>query len=772
VRRFRFVFWVSMWVAMGVAAAAPDTAQAPPAELTFPSDQVVAHVSRSIAWYRSVIALQQLPVESDDVVPRDRLNQTALTALQLAFEFGHAAAALADKAAPTKASTAGNASSGAGKSGATDNAATERAGSGAGKSGATDNAAAERAGNGAGKPGATDNTGAAGNTSAGGTPDTSGKPDAAGKAGDSSQGQKDDASQGEAGDIDRAAARLADRISTLQAQLKSLDEQIAQADPKNRQTLIAQRGEVSAALDLTNEIQATVGQIQKFEETSDARANGASGGLAAQIADLQKTVPEVGQIGGRLHGGGGSASASSGGTSSGGSGGVSSGASGGGSSGGGGSGNSSGGSGGGSSGGSSGAAPAAAPAAAAANANAEAFRPESAGVIALIGKWFSLEGARRQLADVTKQTDALTKELDGIRGAVTQDARNLARQNIDASSTDAAQIAQAKLQFEASSVRFKQLSTLLIPVGEQEFSVESARNILSTWHDSIAARNATVARYLVLRLGFLLGSVAVVLIISEVWRRATFRYLKDSRRRQQFLALRRVAVGIALTVVIGFGLVTEVGSLATYAGLITAGLAVALQNVILAVVAYFFLIGRYGVRVGDRVTLAGVTGRVVEIGLVRIYLMELTGPELRSTGRMVVLSNAVLFQPTALFKQMPGGDFFWHTIMLTVAPTTDVSAAEKRLSEAADSVYENYRPAIEEQHAALQRFIDFETAMPKPEVYVRLTDKGLECTVRYPVEPARAASIDQKMLTALREAQSKQPPLELVGGPLLMTSDT
>jgi len=68
------------------------------------------------------------------------------------------------------------------------------------------------------------------------------------------------------------------------------------------------------------------------------------------------------------------------------------------------------------------------------------------------------------------------------------------------------------------------------------------------------------------------------------------------------------------------------------------------------------------VRVGDRVTLAGVTGRVVEIGLARIYMMELAGPQLRSSGRMVVLSNAVLFQPTALFKQLPGSDFYWHRL--------------------------------------------------------------------------------------------------------------
>jgi hypothetical protein len=139
---------------------------------------------------------------------------------------------------------------------------------------------------------------------------------------------------------------------------------------------------------------------------------------------------------------------------------------------------------------------------------------------------------------------------------------------------------------------------------------------------------------------------------------------------------------------------------------------------------------------------------------------------------MVVLSNAVLFQPTAMFKQMPGADFYWHTITLTVAPTTDVEPAEKRLREAAESVYEKYRPAIEQRHAALQRFIDFQTAMPAPEVYARLTGKGLECTVRYPVEPAQAAVTDQRMLAAVRQAQAKEPPLELVDGPVLDTAES
>src|SRR6201999_774302 len=122
--------------------------------------------------------------------------------------------------------------------------------------------------------------------------------------------------------------------------------------------------------------------------------------------------------------------------------------------------------------------PAAAPAAAAPGptsaSEAGAFRPESAGVITLFGKWFSLEGSRRQLADATKQTDGLSQDLEKIRGDVTAQARTLAGQNLDSASTDPAQLMQSKLQFQQAATRFRQLSTLLVPIGEQGITVENA----------------------------------------------------------------------------------------------------------------------------------------------------------------------------------------------------------------------------------------------------------------------------------------------------------
>ncbi len=526
--------------------------------------------------------------------------------------------------------------------------------------------------------------------------------------------------------LDQAVARINDRVSALQAQLTGIDAELGRATGKARTTLKAQRNDVEAALALEREVQSTVGQLQHFQTSGLVTQARGSEDLLGQIEDLERSVPEARQ------GGGGAASGANGTAQS--------------------------------SGTTAAPSTAAAGGAAAAAATGSGFQPE-AGIISLIGQLVSLAGANRELASTTNATNSLAKELASLRAPLIAQARTLI--NADTTGIDTqntAQLDTLRRTLEESADRFKQLSTLLVPLGDQDFVLDDARGALREWRGSLDARLRTVERYLLIKAVLLAAGIAVVLVISEVWKRATFRYLRDARRRGQFQTLRRVAIGILLMFVLVFGLVSQLGSLATYVGFLTAGLAVALQSIILSIVAYFFLIGRYGVRVGDRITLAGVTGRVLDIGLIRLYLMELGGADLHSTGRVVVMSNSVLFQPQALFKQIPGAEHSWHIATVTLAPTADVQAVEQRLQSTADSVYEHYRSAIEQQHAAVARMTGFETALPRPEVRVGFAQNGIEFAVRYPVQAERAAMVDQRMLKALSDAVAQEPKLPVVTG--------
>jgi hypothetical protein len=225
-------------------------------------------------------------------------------------------------------------------------------------------------------------------------------------------------------------------------------------------------------------------------------------------------------------------------------------------------------------------------------------------------------------------------------------------------SQDPKVLAQQKKDLDALTAQFKQVSASLLPLGKQAILLDIYKRTTTNWRSAVDSQYKAELKGLLLRLAVLALVLGVVLGVSEVWKRATFRYIPDVRRRYQFLLIRRIVLWCLVAIIIATAFASELGAITTFAGLMTAGIAVALQNVILSIAGYFFLIGKYGVRVGDRVNIAGVTGDVVDIGLVRLQLMEITGgPAPLPTGRVVAFSNSVVFQSNSgMFKQIPGPD--------------------------------------------------------------------------------------------------------------------
>jgi small-conductance mechanosensitive channel len=171
--------------------------------------------------------------------------------------------------------------------------------------------------------------------------------------------------------------------------------------------------------------------------------------------------------------------------------------------------------------------------------------------------------------------------------------------------------------------------------------------------------------------------------------------------------------------------------------------------------------------VGDRVQVAGVSGNIIDIGLLRLHLLEVGGygAASRATGRVVVFPNAVVFQAnTGIFKQAPGSKFVWHEIRLTLAPEGDYQEAEKRMLEAVNSVFAEYKENIERQHHHMARELAPLTMdSPAPESRLDLTDAGLAVSLRYPVDLDNAAEIDDRIIRAVLEATARKPRLRIVG---------
>ena len=402
-------------------------------------------------------------------------------------------------------------------------------------------------------------------------------------------------------------------------------------------------------------------------------------------------------------------------------------------------------------------------------ANLLAPKPQSSGVWGLSTDLIHLSGKRRSLKDVLSSTEALRKTADSLRAPLVGDLQDLIHQGDQlfaaADTATPEGLAQQAQQLDALTAQFKQVTTTLLPLDKIGVLLGIYETTLKNWRDSVRDEERDDLRQLLLRLGLLALMIALVFGMGEIWRRASFRYVHDARRRYQFLLLRRIVIWTAVVIIVVLTFATQLGSVVTFAGLITAGVAVAMQNVITSIVGYFFLIGKYGLRVGDRVTISGVTGEVVEIGLVRIHLMELGGPsESQPSGRIVAFSNSIVFQPTAgIFKQIPGTNFVWHELKLTLASETNYQVAKERITKAVDSALSDYRENIDTQRRMVETNLSTVSAGElQPKVRLHYIASGIEATVRYPVEIEKASDIDDHLMRELLAAVEKEPRLKLI----------
>jgi small-conductance mechanosensitive channel len=495
-------------------------------------------------------------------------------------------------------------------------------------------------------------------------------------------------------------ATLKARLSDNQAKIDALNKQIERAAPTRRQSLIAQRDALQGEVELD---QATADAVQKLATFMESSSDSGAGGFAGSINDLAKTVPEV------L----GDANAQK------------------------------------------------------AAAKPEVAKPTVSKSSGLIGQGLTLYSEIRtmhqidQMADETEQVReiaaALRQPMRDALGSTVQRGRNLVGH---APPSDPAQAQAAQQELRALTDQFKLLANVVIPLSQELVVLDQSRSNFINWRNSLARESKDTLRSVILSALAILLALGALWVLSEVWRRWTFRYIHDLRRRRQFQLLRRFVMGFLIAAVLTLGVVSDFSSLATFAGFATAGIAVGLQAVLLSVAAYFFVIGRYGIRIGDRLSVAGVTGDVIDVSPVRFYLMELAGNDVNlfPTGRIVVFSNSVLFQATTpLYKQIPGTDYTWHEVVLQCVPGADYKLLEEKLLAAVNSIYDRYRADIERQHNQLERLIEIQMKAPAPQAKLHFADTGLEFIVRYPTEIRTAPDIDEQVTKAVLEMIEKEP---------------
>jgi small-conductance mechanosensitive channel len=249
---------------------------------------------------------------------------------------------------------------------------------------------------------------------------------------------------------------------------------------------------------------------------------------------------------------------------------------------------------------------------------------------------------------------------------------------------------------------------------------------------------------------------------------------------QQTTKLLAVAVLVVGLVSIWFD---NPARLTTVAGLLSAGLAVALQRVVTSVAAYFVILRGKVFHIGDRIAMSDVRGDVIDLGFVRTTIMEMGQPpgeqgdspsvwvqSRQYTGRIVTVTNDKIFE-NPVYNYSGEFPYLWDEMHLPVPYSGDRNRAEQILLETVRRHTVKIAEVAEEDLQELRRRYFVDSANLEPKVYFRLTDNWVDMTVRFVAKSRGIRELKDQMsreiLDALEAAgiQVASGTYEIVGVP-------
>ena len=147
-------------------------------------------------------------------------------------------------------------------------------------------------------------------------------------------------------------------------------------------------------------------------------------------------------------------------------------------------------------------------------------------------------------------------------------------------------------------------------------------------------------------------AIFVFVILRKIILKLVFNRTGDGLIRYRWQKYSSYIVYIVAIVVVGRIWFEGIQSLATYLGLLSAGIAIALKDPLTNVTGWFFILSRSPFVVGDRIQIGAHSGDVVDINIFKFTLMEVGrwGEGEQSTGRILHIPNGKIFVETFFVK--------------------------------------------------------------------------------------------------------------------------
>lgn len=229
--------------------------------------------------------------------------------------------------------------------------------------------------------------------------------------------------------------------------------------------------------------------------------------------------------------------------------------------------------------------------------------------------------------------------------------------------------------------------------------------------------------------------VLAFMIINAI-KLTLFKRISDTNRVYRTRKATYYMVSFIYILLMLFVWVDTAGSLTTYIGLLSAGIAIALKDIFSNIAAWFFILLKRPFSVGDRILINGKRGDVIDIRLFQFSLIELSEPEdgEQSTGRMVDIPNHYVFL-YPIVNYVKGFRYIWNEIKVEITFESNWQKAKKEFECIVDKHTLHFTDKAEQaiKEAARKYMIYYKNFTPI--VYTDVRASGVLLTLRYLCAP-------------------------------------
>jgi len=262
-----------------------------------------------------------------------------------------------------------------------------------------------------------------------------------------------------------------------------------------------------------------------------------------------------------------------------------------------------------------------------------------------------------------------------------------------------------------------------------------------------------------------LGTLAVILmlwLIRWLLLRIAERNIEDAKTLFSTKKTVGYVVAIIGTLVIGRIWLRAFDSFATYFGLLSAGIAIALKDMLANLVGWLFIIWRRPFTIGNRIQIGTHSGDVIDIRPFQFTILEIGNwvKADQSTGRIIHIPNGQIFI-MSLSNYDQGFQYIWNEIPVLITFESNWQKAKGILQKILDDRYiassKKAEAAILE--AAKKYLIFYRSITPK--VYTSVEDSGVLLSIRYLTEIRKRRGSSEEIWEAVLTAFGNESDIDL-----------